>query len=58
MTAPSRPIALVTGAANGTGVDIARALAWAGARVAVHDRSDRAADEDVDHVDPLELSLP
>jgi NAD(P)-dependent dehydrogenase (short-subunit alcohol dehydrogenase family) len=38
-------VALVTGASRGTGVDIARALAGAGARVAVHYRSDRAAAE-------------
>jgi NAD(P)-dependent dehydrogenase (short-subunit alcohol dehydrogenase family) len=38
-------VALVTGASHGTGVDIARALAGAGARVAVHYRSDRAAAE-------------
>jgi len=38
-------VALVTGASHGTGVDIARALAAAGARVAVHYRSDRAAAE-------------
>ncbi len=38
-------VALVTGASHGTGVDIARALARAGARVAVHYRSDRAAGE-------------
>jgi NAD(P)-dependent dehydrogenase (short-subunit alcohol dehydrogenase family) len=36
-------VALVTGASHGTGVDIARALAAEGARVAVHYRSDRAA---------------
>jgi NAD(P)-dependent dehydrogenase (short-subunit alcohol dehydrogenase family) len=36
-------VALVTGASHGTGVDIARALAAAGARVAVHYRTDRAA---------------
>ena len=38
-------IALVTGASHGTGVDIARALAAAGAQVAVHYRSDRVAAE-------------
>jgi NAD(P)-dependent dehydrogenase (short-subunit alcohol dehydrogenase family) len=38
-------VALVTGASHGTGVDIARALAGAGARVAVHYRSDRPAAE-------------
>jgi NAD(P)-dependent dehydrogenase (short-subunit alcohol dehydrogenase family) len=38
-------VALVTGASHGTGVDIARALAAEGARVAVHYRSDRAAAE-------------
>lgn len=38
-------VALVTGASHGTGVDIVRALAGAGARVAVHYRSDRAAAE-------------
>jgi NAD(P)-dependent dehydrogenase (short-subunit alcohol dehydrogenase family) len=36
-------VAVVTGASHGTGVDIARAFADAGARVAVHYRSDRAA---------------
>jgi NAD(P)-dependent dehydrogenase (short-subunit alcohol dehydrogenase family) len=40
-------VALVTGASHGTGVDVARALAGAGARVAVHYRSDRAAAEAV-----------
>lgn len=39
--------ALVTGASRGTGVDIALALAGAGARVAVHYRSARAAAEGV-----------
>jgi NAD(P)-dependent dehydrogenase (short-subunit alcohol dehydrogenase family) len=38
-------VALVTGASHGTGVDVARVLARAGARVAVHYRSDRAAAE-------------
>jgi len=38
-------VALVTGASHGTGVDIARALAGAGAPVAVHYRADRAAAE-------------
>ena len=47
MTALSGRIALVTGASHGTGVDVARDLARAGARVAVHYRSDRAAGEDV-----------
>jgi NAD(P)-dependent dehydrogenase (short-subunit alcohol dehydrogenase family) len=36
-------VALVTGASRGTGVNIARALASAGARIAVHYRTDRAA---------------
>jgi NAD(P)-dependent dehydrogenase (short-subunit alcohol dehydrogenase family) len=40
-------VALVTGASHGTGVDLARALAAAGARVAVHYRSDRVAAEAV-----------
>jgi NAD(P)-dependent dehydrogenase (short-subunit alcohol dehydrogenase family) len=48
---PDRPVAgrvvLVTGASHGTGVDIARAFAAAGARVAVHHRSDRGAAETV-----------
>ena len=43
MTEPAGRVALVTGASHGTGVDIAAALARAGARVAVHYRSDRAA---------------
>ena len=47
MTVLSGRVALVTGASHGTGVDIARDLARAGARVAVHYRSDRAAGEDV-----------
>lgn len=47
MTALGGRVALVTGASNGTGVDIARALAAAGARVAVHYRADRAAAEAV-----------
>ncbi len=47
MTALSGRVALVTGASHGTGVDIARDLARAGARVAVHYRSDRAAGADV-----------
>jgi NAD(P)-dependent dehydrogenase (short-subunit alcohol dehydrogenase family) len=47
VTALSGRVALVTGASHGTGVDIARDLARAGARVAVHYRSDRAAGEDV-----------
>lgn len=38
-------VALVTGASHGTGVDIARACSAAGARVAVHYRSDRVAAE-------------
>lgn len=45
MTSLAGRVALVTGASHGTGVDIARALAGAGARVAVHYRSDRAAGE-------------
>lgn len=45
MTSLAGRVALVTGASHGTGVDIARALAGAGARVAVHYRSDRAAAE-------------
>ena len=45
MTGPAGRLALVTGASHGTGVDIARALAAAGARVAVHYRSDRGAAE-------------
>ena len=47
MTPLSGRVALVTGASHGTGVDVARDLARAGARVAVHYRSDRAAGEDV-----------
>ena len=47
MTELGGRVALVTGASNGTGVDIARALAAAGARVAVHYRADRAAAEAV-----------
>ena len=43
MTALAGRVAVVTGASHGTGVDIARALAAAGARVAVHYRSDRPA---------------
>ncbi len=35
-------VALVTGASSGAGVDIARALARCGARVAVHHRNSRA----------------
>lgn len=45
MSALAGRVALVTGASHGTGVDIARALAGAGARVAVHYRSDRPAAE-------------
>ena len=45
MTSLAGRVALVTGASRGTGVDIARALASAGARGAVHYRSDRAAAE-------------
>lgn len=48
---PERPLdgklALVTGASSGTGVDIARELARAGARVAVHYRSSRAGADEV-----------
>jgi NAD(P)-dependent dehydrogenase (short-subunit alcohol dehydrogenase family) len=40
-------VALVTGASSGTGVDIARALASAGARVAVHCRGARSDAERV-----------
>jgi NAD(P)-dependent dehydrogenase (short-subunit alcohol dehydrogenase family) len=40
-------VALVTGASSGTGVDIARWIAAAGARVAVHYRSARVAAETV-----------
>ena len=40
-------VALVTGASSGTGVDIARQLAAAGARVAVHYRSAQEAAEGV-----------
>ena len=40
-------IALVTGASSGSGVDIARALARRGARVAVHYRNSRAGAEEV-----------
>jgi NAD(P)-dependent dehydrogenase (short-subunit alcohol dehydrogenase family) len=47
VTALAGRVALVTGASHGTGVDIAGALAAAGARVAVHYRSDRAAGEAV-----------
>ena len=43
MTALAGRVALVTGASHGTGVDIAIALARAGARVAVHYRRDRDA---------------
>ena len=43
MTSLAGRVALVTGASRGTGVDIARALASAGARIAVHYRTDRAA---------------
>jgi NAD(P)-dependent dehydrogenase (short-subunit alcohol dehydrogenase family) len=45
VTALAGRVALVTGASSGTGVDIARALAAAGARVAVHYRGDRASAE-------------
>jgi NAD(P)-dependent dehydrogenase (short-subunit alcohol dehydrogenase family) len=45
VTALAGRVALVTGSSHGTGVDIARALAAEGARVAVHYRSDRAAAE-------------
>lgn len=47
MTGLDGRVALVTGASHGTGVDVAQALARAGARVAVHYRSDRAAAEAV-----------
>jgi NAD(P)-dependent dehydrogenase (short-subunit alcohol dehydrogenase family) len=47
VTALAGRVALVTGASHGTGVDIAHALAAAGAQVAVHYRSDRAAAETV-----------
>jgi NAD(P)-dependent dehydrogenase (short-subunit alcohol dehydrogenase family) len=40
-------VAIVTGASHGTGVDIARAFAAAGAHIAVHYRSGRAAAEGV-----------
>jgi len=40
-------VALVTGASSGSGVDIAHALARAGARVAVHYRSSRAGADEV-----------
>ena len=40
-------VGLVTGASSGAGVDIARELARAGARVAVHYRSSRAAADEV-----------
>lgn len=40
-------VALVTGASSGSGVDIARALARAGARVAVHYRSSRTGADEV-----------
>jgi NAD(P)-dependent dehydrogenase (short-subunit alcohol dehydrogenase family) len=40
-------VALVTGASSGSGADIARALARAGARVAVHYRSSRAGADEV-----------
>ena len=43
MTSLAGRVALVMGASRGTGVDIARALASAGARIAVHYRADRAA---------------
>src|SRR5439155_5575666 len=40
-------VALVTGASSGAGVDIARALARCGARVAVHYRHSRAGADTV-----------
>ncbi len=40
-------VALVTGASSGSGVDIARELARAGARVAVHYRSSRSGADEV-----------
>lgn len=43
MTSAEGKVAVVTGASHGTGVDIAGALGRAGARVAVHYRSDRDA---------------